>query len=156
MPERLVLDGVPADAEAEAEAPAREHVDLGRLLREQRRLPLGQDDDAGTSSRAGRDAGEVAEQHEDSWNMCSARYGPSRRGARVVGAQHVVVGEEVVVAELLHGLRVLADATGSAPISVCGKTTPSFMRYERRSTRDPPTMASRPSAKRSQALPLPS
>ena len=32
MPERLVLDGVPADADAEPEAAAGEHVDLGRLL----------------------------------------------------------------------------------------------------------------------------
>ena len=46
-PERLVLDGVPAQADAEPEPPAGQQVDLGGLLGHQRRLPLRQDDDAG-------------------------------------------------------------------------------------------------------------
>src|SRR5207248_6648719 len=47
LAERLELDVVPADADAEPEAAAIEHVDLGRLLGDERRLPLRQDDDAG-------------------------------------------------------------------------------------------------------------
>src|SRR3546814_10853135 len=40
LPHRLVLDGVPAEADAEEQPPARQHVDLGRLLGDQRRLPM--------------------------------------------------------------------------------------------------------------------
>ena len=49
----LVLDGVPADAEAEAETAARQHVDLRSLLRQEGRLPLPRDDDAGDELEAG-------------------------------------------------------------------------------------------------------
>ena len=43
----LVLDLVPADADAEPHPPAAEDVDLGGLLGDQDCLPLGQDDHAG-------------------------------------------------------------------------------------------------------------
>ena len=71
---------------------------------------------------------------------------------RIVRTEHVVVGEEVVEAELLHRLRVLADAAGVGADLGLRKDGAELQR----STRDPPTMASRPSAKRTQALPLPS
>ena len=47
LAERLELDGVPADADAEPQAAAGEHVDLRRLLGDERGLALRQDDDAG-------------------------------------------------------------------------------------------------------------
>src|SRR5262249_24738478 len=45
--EGLVLDVVPADAHAEAQAPASQHVHSRGLLGHQRGLALGQDHDAG-------------------------------------------------------------------------------------------------------------
>ena len=45
--QRLVLDVVPADAHAQAQAPAGEDVDRRGLLGHQRGLALRQDDDAG-------------------------------------------------------------------------------------------------------------
>ena len=56
----LVLDGVPADADAKAQPAAAEDVYLGGLLGYQRRLALGQDEDAGHQAHAGGDGGEVA------------------------------------------------------------------------------------------------
>ena len=112
-PQRLVLDRVPADAETEAKAAAGEHVYLRRLLREQRRLALRRDDDSGDELEPRRHAGEVAEEHED---LVEQVLGPVRADevgvACIVRTEHVVVGEEVVEAEVLYGLRVLADSTG--------------------------------------------
>ena len=67
-------------------------------------------------------------------------------------AEHVVVREQVVEAELLHALRELADAADVGADLRLGEDDAELQR----STFDPPTMASRPSAKRTQALPLPS
>src|SRR5262249_11353794 len=62
--ERLVLDEVPPDADTKSEAAVREQVDLGRLLRDQRRLPLGENEDGGDElQRAGYRRDET-EEHE--------------------------------------------------------------------------------------------
>ena len=71
---------------------------------------------------------------------------------RVVGPEHVVVREQMVEAELLDGLRVLAHAAGVGADLRLREDDAELQR----STREPPTMASRPSAKRTHALPLPS
>ena len=73
LAERLVLDEVPADAEAEPELPVRQQVDLGRLLREQRRLALRRDDDARHELELGRDAAMYPKTTRISWNWCSVR-----------------------------------------------------------------------------------
>ena len=52
LAERLELDVVPADADAEPQAPAAEVVDLGRLLGDERRLALRQADDRPSRARA--------------------------------------------------------------------------------------------------------
>ena len=109
---------------------------------------------AGDELEPGRHAGQVAEEHED---LVEHVLGPVRADqvgmAGVVRAEHVVVGEQVVEAELLHGLRELAHAAGvGADLGL--REDGSELHW--RSTREPPTMASRPSAKRTQALPLPS
>ena len=81
--QRLVLDGIPADAEPEAEAAAREHVDLRRLLRQQRRLPLRRDDDAGDELETRRHAREIAEERRGSRGTCArCGTGPTRSGWR--------------------------------------------------------------------------
>ena len=61
--ERLVLDRVPTEADAEPEPAVGEQIDLGGLLGDERRLALRQDDDARDELER-RDRGEVAEQHE--------------------------------------------------------------------------------------------
>ena len=63
LPERLVLDRVPAEPDAEPEPAAGEQVDLGGLLGHERGLALRQDDDAGDQLER-RHRGQVAEHHE--------------------------------------------------------------------------------------------
>src|SRR5262249_38659699 len=106
LPERLVLDRVPPDADAEAEATAGEQIDLGRLLRGEDRLTLREDDDAGHELHR-RDPGEVAEQHERllERRLHVVRAGPASMYLRV-GADDVVVGEDVGETELLDRLAV--------------------------------------------------
>ena len=71
---------------------------------------------------------------------------------RVVCPEDVVVREQMLEPELLHRLRVLAHAAGVGADLRLRKDRAELQR----STRDPPTMASRPSANRTHALPLPS
>ena len=124
LAERLVLDRVPADADAEAEPAAGEQVDLGRLLGDERGLALRQDDDPGDELEL-RARGEVAEQHERlvERRVHVVRARPGGWAVRI-GAEHVVVGEQVGEPELLHRLPYAARRATAAPISVCGNTTP--------------------------------
>ena len=89
----------------------REQIDLGGLLRDERGLPLRQDDDAGDELER-RDRGEVAEEHE---RLVERRVDVVRTGPRLVhlgiGADHVVVREQVREAELLDPFRIRADRT---------------------------------------------
>jgi hypothetical protein len=62
--EGLVLDGVPTDADAQADATAGQVVDLGHLLGPERGLALGQDQDAGDQLDARRAAGQVGHRHQ--------------------------------------------------------------------------------------------
>ena len=62
---------VPPDADAKADAPAREDVHRGCLLGNQGRLPLRQDDDAGYHLKTHGDAREVAEEDEGFVNRLS-------------------------------------------------------------------------------------
>ena len=55
---------VPADADAEPEPPAGQHVEARRLLRHQHRLALRQDQHADGEADTLRAAGEEPEQHE--------------------------------------------------------------------------------------------
>ena len=123
--ERLVLDGVPAEPDAEPEPSLGQQVDLGGLLGDERRLALGQDDHAGDQLERGA-RGEVAEQHERlvERRVHVVRAVP-RRVRLGIGAEHVVVGEQVGEPELLdRRSRTAARRRPPAPISVCGNTTP--------------------------------
>ena len=81
-PERRVLDVVPSGSDAQHQAPARQHVHLGGLLGDERRLPLRQHEDAGGELDPGRVSGEEAEQHERLVERvvlrCTDRAGPAR------------------------------------------------------------------------------
>src|SRR5581483_11951009 len=107
LAEPLVLNPVPADADAQPEAAAGQHVDLDRLLGDERGLPLRQDDHAGDELELRRDAGDEAEQGERlvEHRLVRVRARPTRI-AGGVGAEHVVVGEQVLVAHFLGRLGV--------------------------------------------------
>ena len=153
LAERLVLDEVPADPEAEPELPVRQQVDLGRLLGEQRRLALRRDDDARDELELGRDCGDVPEDDEDLVELVLCPVRACQVGMPLaIRSEHVVVREQMIEAELLRALRELADAADVGADLRLGKDDAELQR----STFDPPTMASRPSPKRTHALPLPS
>jgi hypothetical protein len=111
----LVLDMVPADAHAEAQAPAGEDVHRSSLLGHEGRLPLRQDNDAGDELEALRAGPQVTEQNEDL--VEGALVGVRRAATELVealqlAAQHVVEDEQVVVAGTLGSLGVVADDCG--------------------------------------------
>src|SRR6267142_4922374 len=106
----LVLDMVPADAHAEAQAPAGENVHRSSLLGHEGSLPLGQDDDAGDELEAPRAGPNVTEQNEAL--VEGALVGVRRTTTELVealkrAAQHVVEDEHVVVAGALGSLGVV-------------------------------------------------
>ena len=112
--ESLVLKGVPADGDAETQAPGREDVYLRGLLGDEGRLALGQDDDAADELDLAGEGAEVGE--EDERLVKAALVGVTASGAgwavRRVGAEHVVVGEEVGKAEAFGGLGEVAQDGG--------------------------------------------
>ena len=114
--QRLIFDVVPARTNAELEAIAREQRELRALLRDQRRLPLRQDDHARNKLELLGERCEVAEQHERLVErvVLGVRAAESRFAPRVHRAEHVVVGDQVRIAELLCGLREVADRDGVA------------------------------------------
>jgi hypothetical protein len=106
LAERLVLHRVPAESDAEPELAAGQQVDLGGLLGDEGGLSLRQDDDAGDQLQR-RQRGQVAEHDqrlvERRVDVVRAIPGRVHGG---VGAQHMVVGQQVGVPELLHPLSV--------------------------------------------------
>ncbi len=92
--ERLVLHCVPPDPDAEPEPAARQHVDLGRLLGDERGLALREHQHARHEFELG-DRGEEPEQHEDLVErglgvVRTAPVGPPSQA----GAEDVVVGHQ--------------------------------------------------------------
>ena len=152
---RLVLDVVPADPETQTKLPAGQDVDLGNLLGQQAGLALRRDHDARDELELRRDRRQIAEKDQD---LVEHVLGPVRPGQmRVrsgIGTEDVVVGVQMVEAELLDRLRIRANAGRIRPHLSLRKDGPDP--HQPRSTREPPTSASRPSAKRTHALPLPS
>ena len=99
LPEGLVLDPVPPDAEAEAELPAGEQVELGRLLGQESGLALRPDEYGGGEVEIG-EPGQVGEEQqglvEGGVNVVGATEVAQNGG---VAAEYVVVGRQVGVAE---------------------------------------------------------
>ena len=107
----LVLDEVPADADAKAQPAATEDVYLGGLLGYQRRLPLGQDEDAGHQAHAGGDGGEIAHGGQGLMHHRLVVVHPEE--GMVIGAgvsaEDVIGDEQVGVAHILGRLCKVAD-----------------------------------------------
>jgi len=111
--QRLVLHPVPARADAEAHAPAGEHVDLRRLLGDQGGLALGEDQDRGAELEPLADRRDVAEQDEGLVEHVDLAVGALQALEVVgsgIGAENVIEGQEMIEAHLLHRLDVVADA----------------------------------------------
>ena len=104
---RCVFDLVPADADAHAEASAGEQIDLGRLFRHQRRLPLRQDQDAGHEADGLGEGGHPREERKGLVEHIFVVVGSARlpAGPIRIGAQHVVVSQNMMVAHSLGRLR---------------------------------------------------
>lgn len=109
--EGFELDGVPADADAKAETAAAEEVQGGGLLGDEGGLALGEDDDAGAEANLVGDGGEVAEEDEGLvegvFVVVDEAFGAV--GTVGVGAEDMVVDEDVVVADLLGRLGEILD-----------------------------------------------
>ena len=107
LSERLVFDGVPANADAETKPTTAEQVDLGGLFGDQRGLALRQYDHPGDQFQRSRDRGKKAE-HDERFverGVHVVRAVPALVNLRV-GADDVVIDEDVAVSELLHPLGV--------------------------------------------------
>jgi hypothetical protein len=109
--ERLVLDPVPPRAHPDAQPAAGQEGDLGGLLGDEGGLALGQDEHADDELEALGHRREVAEEHERLVEgVVLGVWAPERRLAvRVLGAEDVVVRDELIEAELLDAHREVAD-----------------------------------------------
>ena len=98
---------VPADADAEPQPTAGDEIDVGRLSGHEGGLSLREDQDPGGELDSFGDPGEVGE--HDEWVVervaLGVRAGEFSRSVGVDGAEDVVVGEEVVEAQLLDRCR---------------------------------------------------
>ena len=114
--ESLVLDGVPANGDAEAQPAAGEDVDGRRLLGDEGCLPLGQDDDAADELDAAGERPEIGEEDERFVELALVRIRAAPTAGPVgVGAEYVVEGEQVAEAQILSGLGVVAQNEGIRP-----------------------------------------
>ena len=102
------LDLVPADPDPEPEPSAAQHVEARRLLRDQRRLALRQDQDPGGKPELSRAAGEKTEQDERIVEQIVVGVAVPAGPARRVDAEHMVGGFDKVVPDHLGRLRVFA------------------------------------------------
>jgi hypothetical protein len=104
LPQGLVLDVVPTDADAETAAPAGEQVDIGHLPRNERRLALRQNQNARHQLDPPGERGEVSEHHERVVEGVLLRVRSRELGlaALVRGAEDMVVCKEIIEAQGLH------------------------------------------------------
>ncbi len=106
--ERLVLDMVPADADAESQPAAAQDVDLGRLLGDHAGLALRQDQHAAAQLDLLGDGGDEGHRREGLVKGIVLAVGRLPVAAR--GRAKDVIGDlDAVVAEILGGLRPIAD-----------------------------------------------
>ncbi len=116
LSQRLILDGVPPEPDAQAQPPAAEHVERGGLLGDHGGLALGKDEDARGKLDAQRDGGHVTEEHErfQERGLVGVRPGPAARPIRI-RPQDVIVGDDVTVAGRLSRLREIAHGDWIVP-----------------------------------------
>ena len=122
LSEGLVLDVAPADADTEAEPASGEEIDIGGLSCHECGLALREDQDPGREPDPFGDGGQVGEHHERVVErvVLGVGAGDRRYAIGVDGAEHVVVGEEVIKAELLDRSSDPPYRGGVPPSSICG------------------------------------
>jgi hypothetical protein len=94
---------VPAGAETEPQTSAGQQLDLGSLFRDEGGLALWGDEDSNGELKARRDCRQIPEEHEDFTESMALVVGPVQRryAISMFCSEHMVVGEEMVEAELL-------------------------------------------------------
>jgi hypothetical protein len=104
--EAVIFHPVPADPDAQAKPAVREQVDIHGLFREQRGLPLRQDDDARYQFELLGDAGEVGVGDQRLVERIGFFIGAGqfRFPAGMNGAEHMVVGHNMVVTQVFRRL----------------------------------------------------
>jgi len=114
--ERLVLCPVPSNSDRQSQSSTTEQIDRRHLLRNHRRLALGQDHHTGHEFESCGDPSEMTEEHEDL--VEGVLIGVRRRAeaAEVARGQalrrrpeKVIVGHQMVVTDRLQTLRVAPD-----------------------------------------------
>ncbi len=115
--EGLVLHPVPADADTEPHPAAGEEVELGDLLRHQRGLALGEEQDRGGQFEGGGGAADEAEQHEGFVHGGGVEVDLLAAGSVGVATDHVVVDRDPLEAGRFEALHGLADG---APVGADG------------------------------------
>jgi hypothetical protein len=111
--EPLKLDLVPTDPDPEPEAATRKHVEAGRLLGDEHRLALRQDQHPGRKAELLGAARQIAEQYK----RVVVKPAPGAtgfRGALFTGAEHMVRRLDKMVTDRLRRLRVFAHNRGLA------------------------------------------
>ena len=105
LPEGLVLDVVPAHPHTEAQTTAGQEINISRLTCDERRLALRKDQDPGSETDSLGDAGQIREHHERVVKRVVLGVGAGEIACSigVDSAEHMVIGQEVVKAEVLHG-----------------------------------------------------
>ena len=108
---------VPTHPHAEAQPTTRQQIHIGRLPRYQRCLTLRKYKDPGGEFEALSDSGQIAEHHEGIVErvMLVVAAGKRRRSVSMLGAEHVIVGNEVIEAHLFHRHAERPDSGWVAP-----------------------------------------
>jgi hypothetical protein len=102
--------GCIADADAESQPPAAEHIYLGGLFRYERSLALRQHDDTRRQFDSPRQSGQVAEENEWLVNRAVRRdRADNALHRRRAEAENVLIGEDVMVTQALDSLCPVTD-----------------------------------------------
>src|SRR5215207_8379261 len=107
--ERLVLHSVPAYAHPKTKPSIAKNIDFGRLFGDERALPLGQDYDTTDELKTLGDGGQVAKEGQRLMEHGLVGISSPAFSIGGVSTEHMVVGQEVLVAEVLGGLNVVSD-----------------------------------------------
>ena len=113
--QRLELDRVGAGADAEDQATTAEHGDLRGLLGDERRLALGEDEDAGGQRDARGEGGHVGEQGKrlpEHVLVGVVLMSDQVLAAELLRADRMIVGDDAIEAEAFGGLGPVAHGDG--------------------------------------------
>lgn len=112
LPKSFVFDVVPADTYAKPQSTTRQEINVGRLPRDERRLALRKDKDTRGETETLRHGCQIREHHERVMErvVFGVRAGEWWRPTGVDGAEHVVVREEVVKAQVLDRFTNQSDS----------------------------------------------